>query len=945
MSPFYLIIIPNFKNLLRVVGRIMKKIYIKLFFCFFILLFTNQLLIGGNTGKIKGQILDKKNDEGLTGVNVVVINTDYGAATDNDGYYFINNIPPGTYTLKLMMIGYKSVQIENVIVHTDLSTELNYFMESQVLKGETVTVTAERFVVKKDVTNKLSIVSGDDISEKIPVSSINDVLATQAGFVEDKGGGLHLRGGRDDEVAYYIDGVLVEDPIGGGLGTGIDINAISELSVMTGGFNAEYGDAMSGIINVTTKDGGNIYQGKFQYESGMLNASPYHEKDWALDRDKVKNMTEEEQAEYRDKVRYYESVNDSVGISRYEHVSVINEDEVEDKILVPILGKFSGSFSGPVPFFKNLNFFTSGFHKNSDSYLPNGYQIENQIFGKLSWNISEAIKLRVSNKYTSQYAKYYDHYYKYIPATHNDPSDSLNYNTNLLGERALNVDKTNRQAIFWSHSLSKSTFYTINLSRTYKLDERYIPGKEVPTDEETGQLIDSLANYTKMTYIFGTSSEFRGGDDRDWHDENTTVYNAKFDITSQINNHHQFKIGVDYKQFELNRHNYRDPWPGAFRHRLEFYSESPWEGATYIQDKMEFDFMTLNLGVRLDIVNLNATCWEDPGDIQETVDSQFQFKDREDVPTRYQISPRIGLAHPVTEKLVFHFSYGHFFQNPDYYDIYRNDNSLYNLEESDVILGNPGLEPQKTVAFEVGGKYKITKNVYIDFSGFYKDITNLTSTQYYNRQPYSYTIYINEDYGRIKGFDFTLKKKYNNYFSGNLNYTYSVAKGSGSSPYSGYYYREEDSFLRPKRENYLDFDRTHDFSANIDIRFPGNFGKGFTHLFANFGINILYQMASGLPYTPSYDGSISLETNSERKEFASTLDVKMDKKISLGKLNLVVYSKITNLLDRLNTNYVWSETGEPWDAGPSTYYSKDRQMNPENVGPRRDIRFGMYIKF
>lgn len=448
MSPFYLIIIPNFKNLLRVVGRIMKKIYIKLFFCFFILLFTNQLLIGGNTGKIKGQILDKKNDEGLTGVNVVVINTDYGAATDNDGYYFINNIPPGTYTLKLMMIGYKSVQIENVIVHTDLSTELNYFMESQVLKGETVTVTAERFVVKKDVTNKLSIVSGDDISEKIPVSSINDVLATQAGFVEDKGGGLHLRGGRDDEVAYYIDGVLVEDPIGGGLGTGIDINAISELSVMTGGFNAEYGDAMSGIINVTTKDGGNIYQGKFQYESGMLNASPYHEKDWALDRDKVKNMTEEEQAEYRDKVRYYESVNDSVGISRYEHVSVINEDEVEDKILVPILGKFSGSFSGPVPFFKNLNFFTSGFHKNSDSYLPNGYQIENQIFGKLSWNISEAIKLRVSNKYTSQYAKYYDHYYKYIPATHNDPSDSLNYNTNLLGERALNVDKTNRQAIF-----------------------------------------------------------------------------------------------------------------------------------------------------------------------------------------------------------------------------------------------------------------------------------------------------------------------------------------------------------------------------------------------------------------------------------------------------------------------------------------------------------------
>ncbi len=686
----------------------MKKICLKLFVCFLVILFTSQLLIGGNTGKIKGRILAKENDETLAGVNVVVNNTNFGAATDKNGYYFINNLSPGRYTIKIMMIGYKQVQVKDVIVHSDLSTELNYKMEIQAIKGEIVTVTADRFVIKRDVTSKLSIVSGDDISEKIPVTSINDVLATQAGFIEDENGGLHLRGGRDNEVAYYIDGVLVEDPIGGGLGTGIDINAVSELSVMTGGFNAEYGDAMSGIVNVTTKDGKNHYSGKFQYESDMVNASPYHKKDWLLDLESVEKLSEKEQQEYLDKVRYYESEDDTIGISRYEHVSVLDMPEVQDKILIPILGKISGSFSGPIPFFKNLSFFTSGFHRNHNGSLPYGYVIESQMFGKLTWRISESIKLRVSNKNTSQYAKYYTHSYKYIPSAHNDETDSINYNVKLLGDRALNVDKSNRQSIFWSHSLNKSTFYTLNFSRNYKEDKRYIPGKNVPYDSETGELLDTVTTeYNKLTYIFGTSSEFRGGDDRDWQDENTTVLNAKFDLTSQINNNHQFKLGIDYKQFELIRHKLRDPWPGAFRHRLEFYSQEPWELAGYLQDKMEFEFMTLNLGIRFDYVDVSTTYWADPGDIQETVDSDFQFKERKDVPKHYQISPRIGLAHPVTEKLVFHFSYGHFFQNPDYFNIYRNDNSLYNLEESDVIIGNPGLEPQKTVAFEVGGKYQL----------------------------------------------------------------------------------------------------------------------------------------------------------------------------------------------------------------------------------------------
>ena len=337
-----------------------------------------------------------------------------------------------------------------------------------------------------------------------------------------------------------------------------------------------------------------------------------------------------------------------------------------------------------------------------------------------------------------------------------------------------------------------------------------------------------------------------------------------------------------------------------------------------------------------------------PGNIQYVDENnEFHFQPQVDVPKRIQISPRIGLAHPITERLVFHFAYGHFFQNASYSVLFRNDTYLPNLQESDPILGNPGLKPQKTIAFEVGGKYKVTEDIALDITGFYRDMRNLVATQYYARAPYDYTIFINQDYGRVKGFDLTLTKRYSHFISGTLNYTFMVAKGSGNDPFSGYYYREEDAHLKPKREIYLDFDRTHDLSVNVDFRFPRNFGPkvfGIKPL-ARTGLNVLFNMASGLPYTPQnrYVATFEIEPNSERIGSSNSLDLRLDKRFKAGGLDHVVYLKIENLFDSINPRYIWSETGEPWDGGPTTNNTKDRQANPENVGPRREIRLGYYL--
>ncbi len=909
----------------------------------------------GNTGKIAGKVTDKASGAPLVAANIVILGTTTGAASDQAGQYFINNVLPGVYTVRAMMIGYKSVEVNNVRVQTDLTTTVNFALEISVIEGEVVSVVAERPLVEKDVTAKMAVVQGADISEKMPVASISEVLSIQAGFVEDESGVLHLRGGRSGEVAYYIDGVLVQDPVGGGFGSSIDVNAIQELSVLTGGFNAEYGNAMSGIINITTKEGKTFYSGKIQYESPMLNPSPYHQPDWLLKTDRVKGLSEEEKAKYRDEIRYYESPTDKIGKSQYHHVSVLDDPVGKEHILIPILGRLNANFSGPVPGIKKLTFFASGLLSNEDSYLPWGFELDRQLFGKLSYQLSSAMKLACDVQNTWNYTQRYNHYYKYIPPVKNDPADPLNYRAGLRGSRGLRQLFTDRQTFNLTHTLSRATFYTLNFQRLFRNGAEYIPGKQVYYDPETGMLLDK-SDYIKLSYLSGAEGGFWGGDHRDWYRQRTTSYNLKFDLTSQLHRSHQLKTGFELKHFDIFRHAIRDPWPGAFRHRLEFYHRKPWEGALYLQDKMEYDFMILNIGLRFDYANARDTYWTNPGDIQETVSivnpdgsttKVFQFKPRAKVPDRYQLSPRIGLAHPVTERLVFHFAYGHFFQNPDYYHLFRNDRSLVNLEESDVIIGNPGLKPQKTVAFEVGGKYQVSDDIAIDFTGFYKDIRDLTSTRFYARQPYNYTIYINEDHGRVKGFDVTVTKKYSHFVSGNLNYTYSVARGSGSDPLTGYYYREQEAHLRPKRDYFLDFDRTHDLSINVDVRFPRNFEPDFRplRLLADVGINVLFQMASGLPYTPTKQGTISLEVNSERKGWTSTLDVRVDKTVQLGRLDAVVYAKATNLLDRLNPELIWSETGDPWDAGPYNYRSKDRQANPDNVGPRRDVRLGCYVKF
>jgi outer membrane receptor protein involved in Fe transport len=395
-----------------------KKKFRKFTVCSFLIFLSvvPSLIYAGTTGKISGTVKDSETGEPLPGCNIMIIGTDLGAASNIDGEFFILNISPGTYSVRATMMGYKTYIISNVRILIDLTTNLEFLMEPTVLEmDEEVIVVAERPLIQKDVTSNLVIIDSEEILN-MPVNSIQDILTTKAGFSTDADGQLHVRGGRAGEIAFMIDGVRVDDPLYSvklddpsytGFSNALNKDAINEMVVISGTFNAEYGGAMSSVVNVVTKDGGESFNGKLEYTSPMLNQSPY--------RTANPFPGVEDQGEYKSKSMYSEQS-------------------------IPIPGMIRASLNGPI--FYKLTFLLSGVYRNEDSYLPHGYSVEGDGLAKLTYFASPTIKLSLSGQLTDREYQGYSHPWKYRSdhQTHKEV-------------------KANRQGLILTHTINSEFFY------------------------------------------------------------------------------------------------------------------------------------------------------------------------------------------------------------------------------------------------------------------------------------------------------------------------------------------------------------------------------------------------------------------------------------------------------------------------------------------------------
>ncbi len=856
------------------------------------------------SGKIAGKITDKATGDPLPGVNVIVENSYLGGASDANGDYFILNVSPGFYALRVEMIGYGTFRMENVRVSVNRTYNLDVALEVFAIQGEVVTVVADNLSIKRDQTSSSRNISSDNI-ETLPVESVDDVVELQAGVVKG-----HFRGGRSNEVSYLIDGIVVDEVFErNGQSVNIETDVVEDLEVITGTFNAEYGNAMSGIVNIVTKDGMDGWHGSLKLNNEYFLTS---HTDLFISNNLVQDVG------FRDD--YNISLRGPIISNR---LSLILNGRFQDK---------GGQYFGIDRFeVDNLSDYTSTDSSNwyseytgENSKVPMSSKLDYSVFGKLTYKLLPTLKLSLTQTVENNAAYNYSHLYKYNP-------------DGRLG--TFSVSKFSALQI--NHTISKRIFHNLKMA----FNDGYY-GHYVYEDSSDPRYVSP--NYSRSIAGFAT-----GGNSKTHTERWTKSQIANYSLTWQIHKKHNLKTGFVYTNHDIdNRQSQiQNKWAGTSDENVGVYDEeskrtiytyydpitrpdtsiysdiyvvSPREFSAYFQDKMEFDQMVINMGLRFDYSDPNTVYpsqLRNPGNqlyfpsVDENgnivTDSDGNIVLNEERMSTYlkaapqkQISPRIGIAYQLGRAALLRFSYGHFFQMPPYYALYDNNSFLVSPIDYDTKMGNPNIKAQKTIQYEVGFWQELNRNMTMEIALFYRDIYDLLGAKVittYNQ--ISYGLYSNKDYGNVRGVELKYDYGMNDLHIG-MNYTLQYTKGNANNP-SSTFDREGSQKDPIKRLIPMSWDQRH--TANLAVGYNRE----------KYGITMLGFYESGTPYTwepisISPLSSVNLYPNNSKKP--STYKIDLNGYVNLldrdhSKLRLIF--RVYNLFDRLNAQNVYPTTGSP----------------------------------
>jgi outer membrane receptor protein involved in Fe transport len=907
----------------------------------------NNVLVGGITGKLTGLVKDSETGDPLIGCNIILEGTYTGTSSNEKGEFTILNIPPNNYTVRFEMIGYKKLLHQGALISSDKTTYVEANMESSVISGEEVVVLAERKLIQFDVTQSEAIITSDEL-EGMPVTEVSEVLRLQGGVTVDAGGGIHMRGGRTSEVSYMVDGVPMSDSYDGGIGVQIENDNIQELQVISGTFNAEYGKALTGVVNMVTKDGGNTFEGSVHSYAGDYQSEDY----------------------------IYQNINNFDAQDDYSVSANLSGPIISDKITFYSSGRFNrsqGWLNGLQTF--SLYGDTVFTDANGNLFQDGNENQEQPYYSSLNWYSSWSTQ----NKIT--FNIFPGTLFKINSIINSRESQNYNHGMQLVENGQLTDYKQgNFLGLSISHTISPLTFAEINISEnTYAfkshlfdkpLDSRYVTPDSLFWSHIEGTVPENvIEEYGDQVLYFPTYSFYRWGVDTRRFKRQTKTRNYKFDFTSQINKYNQVKLGIDYTQHVLSLDSYSllditqadrifEPYiPEIGSFSRTNYEYKPKEFSFYAQDKIEYGDMIINFGLRFEIFdpnskipnNIHEPYIKDPrnpaldtlsiqelenidwgavsyteidssGDEVQHTYAEFydRFNDQPDLfnktgwwkktSVKSQLSPRVAVAYPISDKGVIHFAYGYFFKIPDFSLLYNETD--YKLSETGTnfgIFGNPNLKPETTVSYELGLKQEIAVNTRLEVKAFYRDARDYVSSgiPIDLGDGKAYYKFVNKDYSNSRGIITTVYRRFSNYFGGQLDYTYQVAEGANSNPVE-----EFGAVLagnEPTRSIIpLDWDQTHNLNGSVFINYQ------------KWGANAVFQYGSGYPYTPhitnyeSQGGVLSnvLLRNSRRKPTTFRLDLKLHKQIKIGDFDGRFYIRIQNLTDRRNQISVYGDSGK-----------------------------------
>jgi len=810
------------------------------------------MLYGQTTGKISGIVVDSEGVP-LPGVNIVIENELKGNASDAEGRYFILNVRPGTYTVVASMIGFQSVRVTDVRVTVDRTTTVDFTMFEQVLEGEEITVIANRKLITRDQTSASAKVGGDEILN-LPVANFTETVSVQAGVSRSENGSLHIRGGRSSEIKYYVDGVAVSNPFSNALATPVENSAVQEVEVISGTYNAEYGQANSGIINIVTRDGGNDFSGTFIGSIGSYISG--RESDFF-------------------------GINEASYFGEQSYETSFSGPIIKDKLTFFTNVKytdFDGWLFGQQIFQpSDSSDFSSN---NSDDWIiestgdssivPMNSSEGLTTMGKVKYNLSRDVNVTYTFTRSNTKSNFYRHQYKLNPEfLPTQRSNSLNH------------------LVVLNHVLNDRTFYNLRLTAYSTSFSQY---KYEDPFSEGYIFIDGRNN--QPANVFNT-----GGVDNYYLDRSSDTYALRFDITRQFGNEHLVKAGIEYRYNELNFEeffiqarrvdNLERTIPPITSRLHNRYQQSPIEASAFIQDKIEISDLIVNVGIRFDYFDAQSVVPVDLRDPSNTanLDEAEAYRSTD---VKWQLSPRIGFAFPISDNSVIHASYGQFFQIPEFSRLYENPEFEVQSSNFTQFLGNADLDAQRSNTYEIGLQQQLSDYIGIDLTAYYRDIRELVGTTLYEARTGGDTWgrYENTDFGRVRGITVSTDIRTNLGLRGSVNYTFQSVRGNASDPKQAFFNAQQNNETT-RQLLPLSWDQRHNISGSL------------TYLRDSFTAGLLGTFHTGYPFTPEDEqrNDISVLRNQARYRAEFIMDLRLGYRLQVNGVEGQLFMTVENLLN------------------------------------------------
>jgi outer membrane receptor protein involved in Fe transport len=961
------------------------------------------------SGKIRGRVVDSTSKNPLAGANVLVlpVGSGRGTMTNEDGEFVLPNLMTGRYNVKVSYMGYASTTIQDIDVSPGGTTEILFSLTIEAIEGQEVNVVAESMENTINIKTVVSQVkySGEQLN-KMPVSNFTDVIANAGGVVKTEAGrsrGIHMRGGRSGEVAFYVDGILTNDPVDRSQGVQIDKEAIDVLTISKGGFSAEFGEAMSGIVTVITKSGSKQdISGNLIFETDQLasNNSNYNNN--------------------------YGKYNMQFGgpfpglknyLSFYISGSYVGSDITSPRsIKLPHstykhpMGTFKLTFSPP---HSGLNAVVSAsyedkaaenyshgiskgdwlrdYYKTFEGSRRFSLQIQNTLGKNTAWRLMLSTFEHHTNYGSGENISYKDFHYLstrldwvnyamkngwYDPNTRKWKELTDNNGLPLISDNYFVIDDLSsgtennpiqlsslpfeEQAFYyyyytqgnqfdfatgkWSSEAEKVVAYN---QRWHEAGTWYIPAY---LDQESNyyDAVDTTAYFKEFdeaeyaNYLFGDDDFQRSHDlwsylgnmhngyyyDRDIfnvytygpgrprsHKSISSHSSVEFQMNTQWTIRNAAKFGfkatastMDYRDIQFANQN---PY-------FDSYYYEPLSGSAYAENTFENNDFILMTGLRWDYFDPNVQSLKTSLLVDEGV------VERQPADIKLKLSPRLGINFNASDKTAIYTNYGYFVQFPQYSEMYQN---VYaDISSGLPLVGNPNITPEETIQYQFGLAHRFSESLSLEIVSFFKDQMNLATNRTYpvliDGQVATVTVMEMEDYAKIKGIEFKLKlNKFSN-LTGDIDYTWMSAKGTGSSNREYYYlYIFDSDRPLPVKEYPMEFDLTHSVKFNLNYYLPKKNNSSFTgKFFSDWNFNIQGNLSSGAPYTPTDIYGKAQEIGSKRMPGYKSLDMRVEKYFN----KFSAYFDIRNLFNWINTTYVYSYSGEPDTNGRPPVFERSR---------------------